>query len=402
MDASILSSVENFTSELRKQILMYEALEPKSSTCEQDFILIKNEFKKHNIDIEKEELTIDKLVLLDFDALNRVLSKMDIEKVLLMQILCNYSVSREEYKHKHVDVINLLTQIVNLINDYVLKYKEISSNREGLKNNKLELYRKYYNLFSDDQEEIFTDTEELISLMSSLAISQPDQWRILKYVNEANLNIATKKVSDINLVKEVTDYINKYLKDDDDAILIKNQINDELDIDLLPITSETISSSLGIPKNKCLGILSSIVLNSLLNNYQALMNENVINFVEAARIRDMIKTVLNRKIDTREDLINEALNILAINEEYINNNKDVDYKEISSKTISELETSKFSYEDVIKLKTLPILKSIRETIEHINSVDKESEDYQLCCGVLEEFVLAYNNMQDKLNKKRIM
>ena len=83
------------------------------------------------------------------------------------------------------------------------------------------------------------------------------------------------------------------------------------------------------------------------------------------------------------------------NEEFYNsykeNNKD-DLTKFIDLSISEIESDEISHDMAVDLKTLPIIKTISETLDKIDRLFDESDDYELCCEILAELITAYKNL----------
>ena len=276
------------------------------------------------------------------------------------------------------------------INDFIEEYNVIKVSHEDNLNSSTSLYKKYVDLLSEDNKELFVDYEELNNIMSDLGISIADKWQIIKYLDTKNIKNNESNILAINLNSKLIVLNNLYLSDDNLKEVINDYIKDKsIDISMIPGLTNKIANDT-YDKDKVRNALGTLILNEL---YQQLLESQEDNY-------DILQKMVNETlsyIDSYEDMIIAPSKEIVINydeilNEEINKGNDLEtYIDISLDDINALVNDK---DKALTLKRLPIIKSIKDTLDNMNNCDRTSEDYINYIKLLSNLNEAYKEIKE--------
>lgn len=319
-----------------------------------------------------------------------------------------YSVKNSKNQTRVLELMNFFEEIRKIIISYLDQYEMINSNQQNVQDTKVAEYSFYIDLLSRETfEKLFTeeDIEKLLKLMSNLAIPLSDRQHILQYIAMQNLKVPVMSNPNIgqeqlNMMSRVNTLIELYLTGHE---MEKEEIeleleSDDIDIDLIPTIAKDIAGKREIDESLVCGILLAMVSGNLLTAYTAAVegqaDEKIINAYKAK-----LDNVLNLEDQNEFEEISLARKIITDTYDFYISEADneIDVDDYLDMLLTDIEGTGVDRETAIDLKTLPIIKSISETLDKIDKLDKNTEDYVLCRNMLRELISAYENLIEKKN-----
>ena len=279
------------------------------------------------------------------------------------------------------------------IESYINDFNTMLKNQKEIRNKEIDLYQKYIDIFSSDKlDDIFGDFEELDGLLNDLCISTEDKWKILEFIDK--LNIATKEygIYAINLNSRLGIYNSIYLDNKELVDKVSKEIsNINIDIDMIPNLASKLSS--GNNYDEVYNIITVLVLNELYKQ----LRENIANKDKdkIEIVTDMIDNTLDYLNTIDDSIIKKCNDIVIEYEELLNEeiNKGNDIKQYMNVSIEDLENTVSSHEKAIMLKELPIINSIKETINSLKE-EKTNEEYADSIKLLNNLFDAYEEIKE--------
>lgn len=387
MSKSVEKSINLFTSELQKRIDLFNssAVSSNIESNRSNFNELNRIFNKYT-ECAIQDISLSDLYMFELEDIKEILVLIGTNDSLIDELL-------DRIKH---DDINSYEIIKNNVTMYVKNYLSINETQNELISSKIEEYQKYIKLFEEkDYQKLFDDVNSLLQLMTSLGMENEDKWRILKFIAEKNNRAFDVDENEINILSKCNETINKYMPDELTEYhksIINSLKNTEIDIELIPEIAASIAEKEGINKYDVQNILVGLTLSSLRENYESTHNQNSL---------EDIKYVLSFVVPVNVEIIMEAKGILESEREFMSNcieSGNIDFDYYQNATITELENAYNSREIAIDLKKLPILKTIEDTLDHIDKCEDSEEEYNLCCSTLVELIDAYN-LVDKKKKE---
>ena len=322
--------------------------------------------------VDQIENIIDKYGVLD----SKIFSKYDLDYILEI-IGCENNNNYEE--------------IDNIIKEYIDSFNKARSGNMSTSESITNTYNKYINLLTDTTIDINDiDYDELDELMSEAGLSIPDKWKIIAYLNNKCIKLNENKILALNLNTKLFLYNKLYLDNKDLTEYINNSIqNMNIDIDMIPSLAKKIAGE-SYDVNKVKNALSTIILNEL---YKQLTESNDKETLE--NLQEMVENALYY-IDNYDDkVINPIKNIVLdyddILTEEINKGHDINtYMDIS---IDDIEKLVSDHDKAITLKKLPIIKSMKDTLNSIEECDKTSDEYINYLNLLSDLNEAYQGIK---------
>jgi len=298
-----------------------------------------------------------------------------------------------------------------MILDYVTDYEEIHNNQEELQSTKVSEYRHLIDVLTRESfSKLFEEEEidKLLKLMTNFAIPVSDRQHIMQYIAMQNLKVPVldNDIFDedyVNLLHHVTSVVDKHLiANSEEKDIIKKELeNMDIDIDLIPSIANEIAEKHNLKYNLTKNIITALILNSLFNSYtRAIEADESEEFIES--FKSKINDVLNIELVEDNRIIEEARAILAEKQEFYVNSieMDDDVNQYVGLLISEIEDMGYDYETAVDYKTLPLIKSMSETLDKIDKLDSENPDYNLCIDMLNQLLEAYNKLLEKKGIKK--
>ena len=310
-----------------------------------------------------------------------------------------YSVKNSKNQTRVLDIMKFFEEIRRIIVDYLEQYQMINTNQQNLQGTKVAEYRYYINLFSKENfDHLFTedDIQKLLKLMSNFAIPVSDRQHILQYIALQNLNVPA--IKDPNMDEE---YINSQIKNKEKEIIELELESDSIDIDLIPSMASDIAKKRKLDEHLVYGILIAMVSGNLLGAYEQAL-ENKMG-------KDVLDTYKKRMLDVLEledtnefGDVSKARKIIESTSEFYAKEKanKEDFDQYLDMLITEIESTGVDMDTAIDLKTLPIIKSISETLDKIDNTEPDGDEYQECLGVLHELIDAYEKLVGKKSEAK--
>lgn len=289
-------------------------------------------------------------------------------------------------------------RIAAIINKYIRDFISIGATQTQMLNDKITLYKKYIDLFEQDNfKEPFSDINEISRVMSEVGLPDEDKWKILAYV--ACANNQTVADTDINLgvlIDQESQHIESYLNDSKISEIIKNRLEKEVvDIDTIPTLAEELALDTNLEKDVLINIISVIVASNLFIRF-----ENSGNKEDKEELKELIKLILENIVPLKNPAIYEAEIIKRQKIEFYFNSLENGVNEADLKTyvdlsISEIEEKTLSREYAIDLKELAVLKPIFETLNTLESLEYNSPEYQKAINILKKLNEQYRILEEK-------
>lgn len=387
MSKSVKKSLQTFITELQARIDLFSSSAVSSnvdSNRENFNKLI--EIISGYTDTPVENITLSELYQFSLIDIKKILKIIGTKSSLIDELI-------NEIK-KDDNSLSAYKEIKKIISIYAKSFLSINETQSELITSKIEEYQKYIDLVTTDNfNEKFENQDELIHVMNSIGLEDEDKWRILEYVAQKNCQY-TNNEEEANIISKCNDIISKYIPDEPTDVhrKIAKYISDNgLDIDLIPTVAEKIALENNQNKYDIQNCLVSIVLSTLCDEYMETSDnreELLLN----------IKDVLRFVIPVTNEIIMTSKEILESSAEFMSNCIDsgnTDYSHYQNTTITELEREYNSREIAIDLKKLPILRTISETLDHIEKCVIDSEEYNLCCSTLVELIDTFYLVDEK-------
>ena len=289
-------------------------------------------------------------------------------------------------------------RIAAIINKYIRDFISIGATQTQMLNDKITLYKKYIDLFEQDNfKEPFSDINEISRVMSEVGLPDEDKWKILAYV--ACANNQTVADTDINLgvlIDQESQHIESYLNDSKISEIIKNRLEKEVvDIDTIPTLAEELALDTNLEKDVLINIISVIVASNLFIRF-----ENSGNKEDKEELKELIKLILENIVPLKNPAIYEAEIIKRQKIEFYFNSLENGVNEADLKTyvdlsISEIEEKTLSREYAIDLKELAVLKPIFETLNTLETIEYNSPEYQKAIKSLKKLNEQYRILEEK-------
>lgn len=415
MEPKILESVNRLVDELKKRIELLTSNTTRANLNEDSYNAIINIIDSY-IHTVPSRLTVDDFIKFKIDDVESILNYIGLpeeekNKILLVYNSNVYSIQNTSLETRIVDLTKYFENIIKIILDYVTDYEEIHNNQEELQSTKVTEYKRYIELFTADEFTRLFEEEEiekLLKLMTNFAMSVSDRQHILQYIALKNLRvpILDNEIFDedyINMYHQVTSIVDKHLiaNSEEKEIIMQELENMDVDIDLIPSIAESIAEKHGLKYNQTKNIMTAIILNSLFNSYtKALESDESEEYVES--FRSKIEDVLKIDLVDENRLVEEARAILADKQEFYKNSilNDSDVDKYVDLLISEIEEMGYDFDTAIDFKSLPLIKSMSETLDQIDHLEEGSSEYNLACDMLSQLIESYHKLLGKKAVKK--
>ncbi len=413
MSTDIITSVNNLKEELEKRIQLLTSGTTSANLDKDGYNDLVNIITGY-IHMSPSALSSEDLTNFSLKDIERILDIICVDtetkKMIVSDFNSNvYSVKNSKNKTRVLELMKFFEEIRKIILGFINQYQTINSNQQNVQDRKVAEYRYYIELFSlETFEELFTeeDIEKLLKLMSNLAIPVGDRQHILQYIALQNLNVPKKgnpslSEEHLNVMSRVNNLHNLYVighsKEKEE---IERELgNNEIDIDLIPTLAKDIARKKDLDENLVCGILISMVSSSLLNAYEKSLDNQMPDEVVYS-YKTKLEDVLSLEDNKEFSELSSARKIIADTHDFYTSQTTggVNVGDYLDMLLTEIESTGVDRETAIDLKTLPLIKSISETLDRIDKLDKHSEEYSLCRGMLYELTQAYQNLVDKKNK----
>lgn len=399
MDLNIKSSILSFQNELNAREEIFKNSKVVNNLDSNNITSINNIISKYT-KIPPKDINYEVITSINNNDLEKLLLLVGLNDTEVKHYLKDFNANL--YLYNNLSDIKELSKIKKyfesisaLITNYINDYEEIRLSQKKMREDKIKLYDKYLDLTKKDHLDIvFNDFDELSDLLSKLSIPISDRINIINYFNNMNLNIKPYGIESININNKINKLSKIYLTDNKVNKIIKEYLKDnDIDIDLIPSISRKISDKYNIDYNKVINILSLYIIINLYNLYNKYVLDDSIDLED--NVLEMIKQVFSYIDDDSMRIINKAKDILVSDQELYNDelNKGNDIMKYVDIPLSDLENNGISKSNAIKLKELPLTKTISDTLDKIDMLDRHSDDYNKSCKLLNSLIGAYNEME---------
>lgn len=388
MSKSIDKSIEIFINQLQARIDLFN-----SSTVSSNVDNNRDNFNKlieiisGYTDIPVQDITLSELYQFSLIDIKKILKLIGTEPSLIDELI-----DKIKLDSKDLSVYELIRTNITL---YAKNFLSINETQNELIASKIEQYQKYIDLFKNkNYEGLFDQVNDLMHIMTSISLGDEDMWPILRYIAQKNAKIVKNTKIDVNVLSKAYYIINKYIPEEPTSIhqtIVKYISNNEIDIDLIPSIAESIATEEQCSKYDVQNCLVSFILSTLCDEYTK-SGDNKEELISS------IKDVLEFIIPATNEIIMISKEILKESRGFMSNcieSGNTDFEHYQNTTITELAQEYDSRETAIDLKKIPILKTISETLDHIEKCTVDSEEYNLCCSTLVELIDTYNLVDEK-------
>lgn len=412
INGKMKNSINNFVRELENKIKdlsdLHEQNRNLSINYERICDIVKRYIMGPPLGLRAGDILRSDILLFDKKDLEEILNLIGVND---KTIINSFEQNREAIKNtRNEETKSELTayfqNILNIIDRYLEEYNIRYSNQVSFESTKVEKYKKYINLFNKKEfDTLFdeSDFEELKALMSECSLEPLDKIEILKYINLQNITFklkGKKEVEDFDLKSHIYFLVSDYLNDDEYVSIVRKEMPyiDYETLVFIPKEGIRIAKKHNLDQAKTINTLVSLAINSLYLKYEYFIemdkNENQEdkenlqnNNIEIDSLKDAITMLEGFFVDCEKVSLNLATALIVENEEYLNKYA-TEAETYLDKTVSEILELGFTENEAVILKTIPILKGIKETIDIIPTLNGEEKKERLT--YLEELMDMYN------------
>lgn len=412
INGKMKNSINNFVRELENKIKdlsdLHEQNRNLSINYERICDIVKRYIMGPPLGLRAGDILRTDILLFDKKDLEEILNLIGVND---KTIINSFEQNREAIKNtRNEETKSELTayfqNILNIIDRYLEEYNIRYSNQVSFESTKVEKYKKYINLFSKREfDTLFdeSDFEELKALMSECSLEPLDKIEILKYINLQNITYKLKGKKDVenfDLKSHIYFLVSDYLNDDEYVSIVRKEMPyiDYETLVFIPKEGIRIAKKHNLDQAKTINTLVSLAINSLYLKYEYFIemdkNENQEdkenlqnNNIEIDSLKDAITMLEGFFVDREKVCLDLATALIVENEEYLNKYA-TEAETYLDKTVSEILELGFTENEAVVLKTIPILKGIKETIDIIPTLDGEEKKERLT--YLEELMDMYN------------
>ncbi len=380
MSTKKLTGVDNFIEELKKRreiVTTSSNLNLNTNNYATMKQLISSCFQK-----EISEVTYEDLQICNKELLKELLALIGLDDTSIEEMITNIGDETIADKTK------------TLIEKYIVEYENIQESQQEMVRSKLELYDKYLEIFQSEQlSEPFEDFEELEKLAFNLGLSKEEELDIQRFITNKNIEYSRHMTQNINALSRINTLTEKYC---DPTSSIFNQILEilnekDIDVELIPELAEELSRAISIPESLAANTVCSIVLSNL---YGELPNREE----NASLIQQVLGYTYSRERiieETARNILRDSIDIVG--KSLLMGNDGMQYIESSIQDIMNEEN--ITYDEAVDCKTLAIVKVIAESLDKLESLNPNDEDYSSSISLLEELNNSYFSIASKKNNK---
>ena len=412
INGKMKNSINNFVRELENKIKdlsdLHEQNRNLSINYERICDIVKRYIMGPPLGLRAGDILRSDILLFDKKDLEEILNLIGVnDKTIINSFEQNCeAIKNTRNEETKSELTAYFQNILNIIDRYLEEYNIRYSNQVSFESTKVEKYKKYINLFSEKEfDTLFdeSDFEELKALMSECSLEPLDKIEILKYINLQNITFklkGKKDVEDFDLKSHIYFLVSDYLNDDEYVSIVRKEMPyiDYETLVFIPKEGIRIAKKHNLDQAKTINTLVSLAINSLYLKYEYFIemdkNENQEdkenlqnNNIEIDSLKDAITMLEGFFVDREKVSLDLATALIVENEEYLNKYA-TEAETYLDKTVSEILELGFTENEAVVLKTIPILKGIKETIDIIPTLDGEEKKERLT--YLEELMDMYN------------
>lgn len=335
------------------------------------------------------------------------------------KIIESYDEKRTEYQNtrnsaKKEELASYFTNILAMIDRYIEEYNVRYVNQVNFETSKVEKYKRYIEMFTSKEFSYsFGENElkELKLLMSECSLDSYTKAQILEYVNIKAIDFAlkgNKTIGDFDFKSHVYYLVANYLKDEKYVNIVRKEMPpiDYKTLVFIKDDGERIAKKYGLDPSKTINTLVALAINSLYIKYEYCRensDETEIS-IETTPLKEAIKMLEGFFVNAEQETINMATSLVVEYENELEEHKE-DADTFLDKTMEEILSLDVSKEKAVALKTLPIIKGIKESIDILANLEYEEEIKERTTYLVELMNMYYetkmlaeqrvNNMMNK-------
>lgn len=421
VNGKIKKSVDNFVKELQNKINDLSNMREQNKKLTSDYEHICEIINRYIIvgsplGLRKGDIIFEDILKFNPRDLKEILELIGCND---KKIIESYDEKRTEYLNtrnslKKEELAKYFTSILTMIDHYIEEYNVRYVNQVNFETSKAEKYKRYIDMFTSKEFSYsFGENElkELKLLMSECSLDSYTKAQILEYVNIKAIDFAlkgNKTVDDYDFKSHVYYLVANYLKDEKYVNIVRKEMP-PIDYETLVFIKEEgkkIASKYGLDPSKTINTLVALAINSLYKKYEYCIenSDNEEISIETNPLREAIKMLEGFFVNAEQETINMATSLVVEYEKDLNEHGD-EAEMFLDKTMEEILELGYSKEKAIVLKTLPLIKGIKESIDILADLRYEEEIKERTTYLVELMNMYYetkmlaeqrvNNMMNK-------
>ena len=421
VNGKIKKSVDNFVKELQNKINDLSNMREQNKKLTSDYEHICEIINRYIIvgsplGLRKGDIIFEDVLKFNPRDLKEILELIGCND---KKIIESYDEKRTEYLNtrnslKKEELAKYFTSILAMIDHYIEEYNVRYVNQVNFETSKAEKYKRYIDMFTSKEFSYsFGENElkELKLLMSECSLDSYTKAQILEYVNIKAIDFALKEnktVDDYDFKSHVYYLVANYLKDEKYVNIVRKEMP-PIDYETLVFIKEEgkkIASKYGLDPSKTINTLVALAINSLYKKYEYCIenSDNEEISIETNPLREAIKMLEGFFVNAEQETINMATSLVVEYEKDLNEHGD-EAEMFLDKTMEEILELGYSKEKAIVLKTLPLIKGIKESIDILADLRYEEEIKERTTYLVELMNMYYetkmlaeqrvNNMMNK-------
>lgn len=421
VNGKIKKSVDNFVKELQNKINDLSNMREQNKKLTSDYEHICEIINRYIIvgsplGLRKGDIIFEDVLKFNPRDLKEILELIGCND---KKIIESYDEKRTEYLNtrnslKKEELAKYFTSILAMIDHYIEEYNVRYVNQVNFETSKAEKYKRYIDMFTSKEFSYsFGENElkELKLLMSECSLDSYTKAQILEYVNIKAIDFAlkgNKTVDDYDFKSHVYYLVANYLKDEKYVNIVRKEMP-PIDYETLVFIKEEgkrIAAKYGLDPSKTINTLVALAINSLYKKYEYCIenSDNEEISIETNPLREAIKMLEGFFVNAEQETINMATSLVVEYEKDLNEHSD-EAEMFLDKTMEEILELGYSKEKAIVLKTLPLIKGIKESIDILADLRYEEEIKERTTYLVELMNMYYetkmlaeqrvNNMMNK-------
>ncbi len=421
VNGKIKKSIDNFVKELQNKINDLSNMREQNKKLTSDYEHICEIINRYIIvgsplGLRKGDIIFEDVLKFNPRDLKEILELIGCND---KKIIESYDEKRTEYLNtrnslKKEELAKYFTSILAMIDHYIEEYNVRYVNQVNFETSKAEKYKRYIDMFTSKEFPYsFGENElkELKLLMSECSLDSYTKAQILEYVNIKAIDFAlkgNKTVDDYDFKSHVYYLVANYLKDEKYVNIVRKEMP-PIDYETLVFIKEEgkkIASKYGLDPSKTINTLVALAINSLYKKYEYCIenSDNEEISIETNPLREAIKMLEGFFVNAEQETINMATSLVVEYEKDLNEHSD-EAEMFLDKTMEEILELGYSKEKAIVLKTLPLIKGIKESIDILADLRYEEEIKERTTYLVELMNMYYetkmlaeqrvNNMMNK-------
>lgn len=421
VNGKIKKSVDNFVKELQNKINDLSNMREQNKKLTSDYEHICEIINRYIIvgsplGLRKGDIIFEDVLKFNPRDLKEILELIGCND---KKIIESYDEKRTEYLNtrnslKKEELAKYFTSILTMIDHYIEEYNVRYVNQVNFETSKAEKYKRYIDMFTSNEFSYsFGENElkELKLLMSECSLDSYTKAQILEYVNIKAIDFAlkgNKTVDDYDFKSHVYYLVANYLKDEKYVNIVRKEMP-PIDYENLVFIKEEgkrIAAKYGLDPSKTINTLVALAINSLYKKYEYCIenSDNEEISIETNPLREAIKMLEGFFVNAEQETINMATSLVVEYEKDLNEH-GAEAEMFLDKTMEEILELGYSKEKAIVLKTLPLIKGIKESIDILADLRYEEEIKERTTYLVELMNMYYetkmlaeqrvNNMMNK-------